>query len=280
MRPFTIPSFWDVLQIEGANLLAAASYLGACVKSWRLHQQLIEKDISPPLLIDDETKVHFLNSIERIRDMAIMLDMVATVAAGERAFGECLNRVAVPVCRLSARDIENLTLQIDRLLHVFSDEMRARVLFVMPSKHAVFYSDEKPLFGAEVDDAFPSAAPDIAEAGKCRAVGRWTACVMHLMRALEIGLGALAKFSGVDPDENWNTLLGQIEANLRKIGKKSHSPADEQFAAEAATHFRAIKNGWRNHAMHVREKYDEERAVAIYDSVRSFMRHLATRLGE
>jgi hypothetical protein len=41
-----------------------------------------------------------------------------------------------------------------------------------------------------------------------------------------------------------------------------------------------LKDGWRNYAMHAREKYTEEQAEDVYRSTRSFMRHLATKLSE
>ena len=43
----------------------------------------------------------------------------------------------------------------------------------------------------EVNDKFPSAAFDIDEAGKCLAIGRSTAAVFHLMRALETAIRAV-----------------------------------------------------------------------------------------
>lgn len=266
-----------MLQIEGANLIAASSYLGACVKSWRLHQQLIEKGLSPPLAIDDATKVHCLKSIERIRDSAKVLWMVATGAAGQRAFEACLDKLAVPQCRLTSLDLESLTLHMDRLLHVFSDELRAQLVFVMSLRNAAYY-EERAHFGEAVEEAFPSTAYDIGEAAKCRALGRWTACVMHVMRILETGLGALAAHFGLEAESNWNTVLNQIEAKAREVAKKTHGKEAEQWAAEAGTHLRFIKNAWRNHAMHPLEKYDEERAIAIFDNARSFMRHLALSL--
>lgn len=153
------------------------------------------------------------------------------------------------------------------------------MMFVMASKHAAFYADGAH-FSEAVDEAFPSVIYDVAEAAKCRALGRWTACVMHVMRVLEIGLGALAKHLGVEEDGNWNTVLNEVESKAREIGKRTHGKEAEQWAAEAGTHLRFIKNAWRNHAMHPLEKYDEERAVAIFDNARSFMQHLATRLSE
>ena len=129
-----------------------------------------------------------------------------------------------------------------------------------------------------MEDAFPSVAYDIAEAAKCRAFGRWTAMVMHLMRVLEAGLEALARHVGVEPTNNWNSTLGAIEVRLREVRGNIVGREEEQWAAESGVHLRFIKNAWRNHAMHPHERYDEERAVQIFDNARLFMQHLAQKL--
>lgn len=103
---------------------------------------------------------------------------------------------------------------------------------------------------------------------------------MHLMRVMETGLLTLARHYGVDHQANWNQTLNQIEARSREVGKRSHGAETEQWAAEAATHLRFVKNAWRNHAMHPSEKYDEQRAVAIFDHCRAFMQHLAPELSQ
>lgn len=152
-------------------------------------------------------------------------------------------------------------------------------MFVLPSKHAGFYA-AKPHFGEAVDDAFPSAAQEIGDAAKCRALGQWTACVLHLMRALEPALNALAGYVAVQPDQNWNTALNQIDAKLRAITKANDGAEAEQWASEASAHFRTVKNAWRNHAAHGRARYNEDEAVAIFDNVRFLMTTLAGRLSE
>ena len=171
------------------------------------------------------------------------------------------------------------------------EELRERVAHELEGKALYYISDrvdllsEEPLFGDDVDGAFPSAQYDISEAGRCLALKRSTACVSHLMRALEVALASLAKALGLSlSTENWNTILNDIESEIRSRTKATHGPTwknrDEPFFAEAAAHLRFIKNGWRNHAMHARAKYTDEEAEAIYESVRSFMRHLSGRLSE
>lgn len=218
--------------------------------------------------------------LRRVRGWKAQLDvLIAELAEAELPIS---HQAALWVRALADKLPEEERAFIERVSHfqhaLFS-EMQSKLVVTMSSSNRGLLEQAVPLFGEAVDDAFPRAAYDITEAGKCLALERWTAAVMHLMRALEHGLAALAAFCGVDfGSDNWNQALNKMEAELRKVGRKTHSPADEQFAAEAVTHFRAIKNAWRNHAQHGKDTYDEERALAIFESVRSFMRHLATRL--
>ena len=144
------------------------------------------------------------------------------------------------------------------------------------------YSPSSPLFGERVHEHFPTVAEEIAEAGKCLALRRSTACVMHLMRVLEAGLHCLADEVGVAfENKNWNVIIDQIEKKLREMSSLTHGDdwkKTQQFYSEAAVHFRVLKDAWRNHAMHVKERYSEERAESIFQSVRAFMQHLSTKL--
>lgn len=163
-----------------------------------------------------------------------------------------------------------------------ADELASKAVYLIPVGTHLEKGDG---FGEAVAEAFPSATYDIIEAGKCLMFSRSTACVMHLMRVMELGLTAMASQLGVDAStDNWNTLLNRIEAEIRSRTTETHGSAwkeiDEPFYAEAATHFRFAKNGWRNHVMHARSKYTPEEADDIYRSVKGLMRHLSKRLSE
>ena len=60
---------------------------------------------------------------------------------------------------------------------------------------------------------------DLEEAGKCIALDRSTAAVLHLMRALEHPLKAMAKAVDVPLKENWNSILNDIENKVRGKNK-------------------------------------------------------------
>jgi hypothetical protein len=152
-------------------------------------------------------------------------------------------------------------------------------LFLTPSE-AELYQQKEPLFGQEVEDHFSLASFDIAESGKCLALSRGTACIMHLMRVLEFGLNVLANELGVRFERReWENVINDIEVAVKLINGPhvgTEWREKQKFYSEAAKDFRYFKNAWRNHAMHARERYDASEAKLIFEHVKSFMHHLAT----
>ena len=125
------------------------------------------------------------------------------------------------------------------------------------------------------------------EAGKCFALHRYTAVVFHLMRMLEIGIAGVARCLSIpDPTkpslQNWGTILQAIKNEMVKQTKETewNDPGDKRFFEDVYASLDAVRNAWRNAAMHVENKYTEEEADTIYRAVRSFMRKLASRLDE
>jgi hypothetical protein len=157
---------------------------------------------------------------------------------------------------------------------------------VIQADLAPYYSDDvSELFGASVQSSFPSASYDITEAGKSHALHRSTGCVFHLMRVLEIGLSAFASRFGVPSvHTNWQNVIEGIEKSVRGMGSDPSRPADwkdqQEFFSQAASHFMALKDAWRNYTAHARGKYTPEEAGVIFINVRAFMQKLATRLHE
>jgi hypothetical protein len=167
------------------------------------------------------------------------------------------------------------------LVNRFKDEMTSRLVFTIPHSRASYFEATAPLFGDPVFNAFPSANDDIAEAGSCLALGRGTACVMHLNRALECGLAALAKAVGVTKQNDWGGYIREIgrelDARTKVAGARSD---DEQFYAESVANFDRLRRAYRNPTMHPEKTYSQDRAEEIYLATKSFMDHLAGRLSE
>jgi hypothetical protein len=171
-------------------------------------------------------------------------------------------------------------------LNRIEDECRQRLMIMVDPKYLGYIEDPQFFDSAgktakKVSAAFPSAGEDIAESGVCLALGRSTACVMHLSRVLEAGLQALAGTVGVGKQNDWGKYLSLIESELTSRMKLAGARTpDEQFYAEARATFDDMRRAWRNPTMHVDKVYSPERAEEILISVRSFMRHLATKIHE
>jgi hypothetical protein len=107
------------------------------------------------------------------------------------------------------------------------------------------------------------------------------------MRVLEIGLGVLGAVFGVSlAHTNWAPAIDQIESKTRDMHKdpawkaKPDYKEQQEFFAQAASHFGVLKDAWRNYTAHARGKYDGNEASDILTSVRAFMQKLANRLHE
>lgn len=143
------------------------------------------------------------------------------------------------------------------------------------------------IFGEAVADSFPNAAVDISESGVCLSLDRGSAYVFHLMRVLEIGLGVLGKEFGVSLNHtNWSPAITEIESKIREMHKYPKWKAlpdckgQQEFFAQAASHFGVLKDAWRNYTMHVRGFYSPEQAEPIFENVKGFMQKLAMKLSE
>jgi hypothetical protein len=108
-----------------------------------------------------------------------------------------------------------------------------------------------------------------------------------LYRVLEIGLRALGDKFGVSLDHtNWGPAIGQIESRIRDMHKEPTWKAlpdckeQQEFYAQAASHFGILKDAWRNYTMHARGFYTEEQTERILENTKGFMQKLSERLVE
>ena len=179
------------------------------------------------------------------------------------------------------------SVRLEELVYDLLAELTEPQFFRISIDKRRFFEQTEPLFGASVDAKFPKSSRDIAAAGRCFAFGEWTACVYHLMRAVEEPLHVLAtKVNVVFPKpiefENWKNIVDKIDAEITKEVKRlegtsaSHQRNDElKLYGEAALQIRHFKNAWRNDAAHGREHYDDKEAERVYNAVKHFMEKMA-----
>lgn len=166
--------------------------------------------------------------------------------------------------------------ELDRLIQW---EMSDELFLHLPPEKASRY-DQVDLFGSLVAKQFSSASYDIQEAGNCFATSRPTACVFHLMRVLEIGLGAFAAPFNVPSDHiNWHNIIEGIESKIRSMGQDPNKAPDwktkQEAYSQAASGFMFFKEVWRNYTAPARGNYTEEQADGIFRNMQAFMHRLA-----
>lgn len=238
-------------------------------------EHIVESPAEGTDVIAEKSKVALCSSIDQMITICSEIGLELSVMQ--------LHRLRAEVNKPKAK-FQPLAEPLRQLEDRIRDELQLNLFMAIPRGNAEYY-DKPSLFGQAVSDSFTEATYDISEAGSCYASGRNTACVMHLMRALEVALDAIGLGVGIsgtviDAQNSWERLLDrirrQIETNDRS-GDLTWS-SKRQFFVDAQAHLYAVKNAWRNPSMHLEKKYDDKEALRIYNAVKDFMEHLATHL--
>jgi hypothetical protein len=169
----------------------------------------------------------------------------------------------------------------------FYDEIATLwLLYLAPEKQQYF--SKTTLFGEQFKSQFPTANLEVIEAGNCFALSRFTACVYHLTRAMEIALRVLFCSLGM-PAHIWSStkwikildrVKGKIDKNNKTLANDPAWKSERAFYESAYAFLAAVRVPIRNPTMHVETIYDESGAENVYSAVRAFMRHIATKLKE
>ncbi|HST51346.1 MAG TPA: hypothetical protein VLJ61_04985 [Pyrinomonadaceae bacterium] len=144
-----------------------------------MHARLPQHDTVFDAQLPDDFKNAFRLNMQHVENWCqeIRLIPVATYAHS------CLN---TPPNQLTYKKVRKM---LEGVKERMSENLNAINFKLVPPHLSGLYKMTFP-FGQKVADRFPSASYDIAEASKCFALERNTACVMHLMRAAEVGLKA------------------------------------------------------------------------------------------
>lgn len=256
-NPYKLVSLWEIMERFYVNLIIMLSETLA---------QLTLSQRSGSNILDEEDRKKLKLAVSSWADHFSGLGLRTSTWSARRLLELADNPSA------TFSQLQNLC---DELHGRMQDELWSSFLLHVPDDRVDYY--EKPLNGLNIVlEKFPSSVFDFEESAKCYALGRSVASVLHAMRVLELGLTALGRRLGVNTDKrNWHNVIVDIESAVKTRERSEKSSPDLTFYAEAAGQFMHFKEAWRNHVMHVRQVFDEERAKRILDHVREFMGHLA-----
>jgi hypothetical protein len=263
-------SLWDMKEFFGHALFGYGRYVQELGTLFGLRR-------TDTILTEDQCQ----NLTTLIRKVDKGVEYLA-LPASKQACEELLSILAKK--HPSMLTLEPLLVELNKRIEV---ELKAHTYFYIPKEQSDFYKNPLKDWQTTIA-AFPKATYDIEEASKCLSLRRNTGCVFHLMRVIGAGVTALGKSLNeptLDASHNltWDNVLRRCAKELA-LKFEDMSPdwkKDKQFYAEATAKLYAVKDAWRNPNAHeVGEKYTDEEAEDIYRTVRSFMRHLATKLKE
>jgi hypothetical protein len=171
---------------------------------------------------------------------------------------------------------------VDRLADNFTRGLRdIKVLVLRPDK-IHFYTDAATPYNrlAEVVSA------NLTEARICLALERNSACVYHLMLAMEHAVHTFAQKLKVEnakknkhdmlKEKPWGAIIGELrpKINFMKQSTKGEKRKYEQYT-RTLTYLDSVGESWRNPTMHPRPKaYNALEAQDILNQVEAFLRSL------
>jgi hypothetical protein len=173
LKPFQILTLEEMFRILPTSIYFIASRLTAL-------QHYLIKDSSAKTINDlpsDERLAYWQETFEKLRSIATEIGLRRTL--------ERIERVDTRTIPFRNDSLLNELRELDlALMKDFGDYQ----FFYLPTENAKYFRQGN-LFG--VKDEFPEANKEIILAGNCYATGNYTACVFHLMRAVEIGAKAM-----------------------------------------------------------------------------------------
>jgi hypothetical protein len=273
--PGRLRGLWDIMQqFNGGKLfssITSLSNMGHSVPSW-------QQNFAIPFKLFEEVK----SNIDFICSELAIIGLPNSLVSAETLRAICEKEVEKrlditgyggdEMACFSPLTFGRFRNYAKDLVTRFKDELSAKLVFTIPYGNASYYQSQKPLFGDEVDSKFAQTSEDVAEAGKCIALGRYTASVFHLMRAMEAAvkvLGVRLNVTVVDRnnvDLEWGKILSNLSAPIEAMPKGS---VKENWSA-ALMLLVHVKQAWRNPTMHPKQTYTEEQAKEIFAATRSF----------
>lgn len=181
--------------------------------------------------------------------------------------------------RMLAADCGTVSSHLVDICSRIRDDCAVRTYFQIAPENKDLLKPDTDHFGSDVRRAFGGSAEDIAEAAACLALERSTACVFHIMRALEAGVQVIAsKIGATVADEHGKGLpWGVIAANMKpKIDKMKKGSNQQIKWYRVQLSLESVNRAYRAPTAHPKETYTPDEARRIFDATRHFMEELAS----
>jgi hypothetical protein len=190
--------------------------------------------------------------------------------------------VSVEACRemqaLEDPTEHEVSVAVEHFQKTLKSELRSRMFLYVRPADALLYLEgvdgwAKSTARFNGTGSAKSIITDVEEANKCFALQRYTACVFHLMRVIEMGVQEFGLALGytVATERVWGTITNAIK---EKVAALPAGPEKTNYEG-LIPYLDTVRRVWRNNVMHPKDEYTEEQAREILLASRIFMEHLA-----
>jgi hypothetical protein len=176
--------------------------------------------------------------------------------------------------------------RLDTLEERFYDEVEEINFFYVKSDRLKWFENTE-LAGDEFKTNFPTANAELIEAGNCFALDRYTACIFHLTRSLEVVLASLHYALKIqeptdEHDKTWGRTLGRISEKIKENDTTTPPgwASDAEFYKKVNGLLAAVKTPYRDSTIHVASVYDESGAIGVLMAVVGALSHIGKKLKE
>ncbi|MDR3500368.1 MAG: hypothetical protein P4L72_14210 [Parvibaculum sp.] len=261
LQPGRLWSLWEMLErcaslfVDASLKLTEAKWLGL---AYTFDVEGSGKQINP-------VGVRVVASVasQAVRRACILADLDSVLPEIDR-----LDFAIQPPQGITASDLPQLSQSLHHLTMRIKDELESLFFFRVDGRDVPLYQAQEP-FGSEVAEKFPKAVEDIQEAAKCLALQQSTACVFHLMRAMEVVVKRLGKRLGVkNVEKEWGKILSDIDGAIRAMPDANEKDKRKKNRwSEARANLYHVKQAWRNETMHPKQTYTREQAHEVFAAI-------------
>jgi hypothetical protein len=225
----------------------------------------MSRELTPRILRDQSgTMLPLLQDIlGNLKRVCILSDLDDVQPEIDR-FGEVLTHEPL---------IEEMQGRAEHLKERLLDELGNEFYFQVFRYDVPFYG-QRALFGEVVAKKFKNAPDDIESAGNCLALQQPTACVFHLMRAMEVAVRQLGKRLKVTitPQTTWRQMTNLMDHKIKAMAEATTVQKRKKNRwEESRANLHHIGSVWRNNTMHPATSYTRSQAHDIMSAVQVFM---------
>jgi len=244
---------------------SALEFSGALSDLW-LMENICDSSTSLELSEQDilDTKLKVQDVLEKLRRICTLSNLSAAVEPELQRFQGALQSP------IQMEPFAKLAQRCDHLRNRILDELENEYFFQVDRSEVQLYK-KRGLFGTRVTKKFNAALDDIVNAGNCLAVQQPTACVFHLMRAMEVAVRKLSKRLNITitPQTTWRQMTNEMDTKIRAMPANTDAQRRKKNNWEAARiNLHHVGSVWRNNTMHPAASYTRSEARHVFNATR------------